>query len=330
MEFLRELARSGTCPSPGALLTIPELATTPKLLLCSSGGHTRLVVRGKLRVAPDVAPPPPSAPPPPPVPFNPPSSPVLSLNTVSDEVGLKLRSLNAAGTCSSQDVELPAGAAAEASDVTWCASGWHATLRVQGRLHVAPMPPVPPQGPPPRGPPPAPPPAPHRPPLPQTPEPSPLSPETEPSLPPLPPSPPVPAQQPLPTELADPLVPSGSASPSWNRCQLSACDHDHCSQNLELWQIAMLLCITLLAPLCLCAIVCTKPPIPAQLDGTSQARLNGCMRTGMLAIVFVFMCAINGTMYLLLREEFPCATGLGSCSTISCISANVYAEGCAS
>ena len=93
--------------------------------------------------------------------------------------------------------------------------------------------------------------------------------------------------------------------------------------------LSMLLCITLLAPLCLCAIVCTKPPIPVQLNGTSQARLDGCMRTGMLAIVFVFMCAINGTMCLLLREEFPCATGLGSCSTISCISANVYAEGCA-
>ena len=45
--------------------------------------------------------------------------------------------------------------------------------------------------------------------------------------------------------------------------------------------------------------------------------------------MFVFMCAINITMYLLLREEFPCATGLGSCSTISCICANVYAEGCA-
>ena len=126
---------------------------------------------------------------------------------------------------------------------------------------------------------------------------------------------------------ADPLAPSALASPSWTRCQLSACDHEHCSQNLELWQIAMLLGITFFAPLCLCAIVCTKPL--AHLDGIAQARLDGCMGSGMLAVVFVFMCAINITMYLLLREEFPCATGLGSCSTISCICANVYAEGCA-
>ena len=279
MEVLRELARSGACPSAGTLLTIPDVVSTPKVFLCSSGGHTRLVVRGKLTVAPDVAPPPPRAPPPPPVPFDPPSSPAISLDSISDEVSLELRALNLAGTCSSQDVELPAGAVAEASDVTWCASGGHATLRVQGRLCVAPLPPVPPQGPPPRAP---------------------------------------------PTGPADPLAPSAPASPSWDRCPLSACDHENCSQNLELWQIAMLLGITFFAPLCLCAMVCTKP-----LDGISEARINGCMRSGMLAIVFVFMCAINITMYLLLREEFPCATGLGSCSTISCISANVYAEGCA-
>ena len=55
--------------------------------------------------------------------------------------------------------------------------------------------------------------------------------------------------------------------------------------------------------------------------------LDGFLSTGMMCVMFIFFFGFNFFFFGPLSEEHPCSTGLGSCTTISCISANVYAEG---
>ena len=169
-----------------------------------------------------------------------------------------------------------------------------------------------------------------------------------PIMPPQPARPPPPRMPP--SRFPAPAGPPPTLPPDMTSCDISLCDVEpsRCSSRLDTSQSAGLSVVVMLPV----AIILLAPIVPVCFPDTATDRNNRgqaspfadevsclkylwrhcsphatCTSSGLISVVIVMLFAVLVTFFALLNEEHPCATGLGKCGTISCISGNVYIQG---